>query len=171
MNVVVENPAGPLSLGVSPDNPYKDCPVSTNDPNGTKWVYFGESAYHLDNEDVTYALELDRRSDVVRTLTAIDVCMGILNFTLFGYVLSILVCLVSYVGYHGAALYRRHLITGYLTYQIMLTLARLGMVIYVLREHIHHTELMIIAPISFVVQVYITQYVWSFYKMLPKFGY
>ena len=171
MNVVVENPAGPLSLGVSPENPYKDCPASTNEPDGTKWVYFGESAYQLDNEDITHALELDRRSRVVRVLTAIDVCMGILNFTLFGYILSILICLVSYLGYHGATLYRRHLIVGYLTYQFMLTAARVGMVVYVFQEHSNHKELMIIAPISLVVQVYITQYVWSFYKLLPKFGY
>jgi hypothetical protein len=170
MNVVVENPAGPLTLGVSSDNPYKDCPVSSVNSGDTNLVYFGDTVYHLDNEDIEYALELDRRSRGVRILTAIDACVGILNFTLFGYVLSTLVCIVSYFGYHGAALYRRPLIIGYLTYQTALAATRLAMVIYVFQTH-NNTEIMIIAPISLVIQIYITWYVWTFYSLLPKFGY
>ena len=170
MAVLVENPLGPLSLGVSSENPYKDCPASSDNPDDVKWVYFGDSAYQLDNEDITHALELERRSGIVRTLTAIDVCMGILSFTLLGYVPSVLVCFVSYLGYHGASLYRRRLIIGYLVYQCLLTIARACLTVLVFVDH-HNTELMVIAPISLAVQAYITRYVWRFYSILPSFGY
>lgn len=170
MAVLVENPLGPLSLGVSPENPYKDCPASSDNPDDVKWVYFGDSAYQLDNDDITHALELERRSGTVRVLTAIDVFMSILSFTMFGYVLSVLACFVSYMGYHGASLYRRRMVIGYLMYQCLLTIARSCLTILVFVDH-NNTELMVIAPISLAVQMYITRYVWRFYSILPSFGY
>ena len=170
MNVVIENPAGPLSLGVSSDNPYKDCPSSTDKSDESKWVYFGDVAVQLDGEDLERALELERRASVVRVLTAIDVFVSMLNFTLYGYVISAATCMVSYIGYHGASLYRRSMIIGYLVYQILLSITRCVMVIYVFRNH-NDTNLMILAPISYLVQLYITWYVGRFYTILPNFGY
>ena len=170
MAVLVENPLGPLSLGVSSENPYKDCPSSSDNMDDTKWVYFGEHAYQLDNQDITHALELERRSGTVRVLTAIDVFMGILSFTMFGYVPSVLICFISYLGYHGASLYRRGMVIGYLLYQCLLTFTRCCLTVLVFVDH-NNTELMVIAPISFLVQLYITSYVWRFYSILPSFGY
>ena len=168
MNVVVQNPAGPLSLGVSPDNPYKECPSSTELEYNTTWVYFGDSAVPLDEEDISRALELERRAGSVRVLTAIDVFMNILNFVSFGYIFSILACAVSYIGYHGAMLYRKQMIVGYLTYQFFLTVARFSLMIYVFIGH-QNEYMMIITPISALIQMYITIYVWNFYSILPNF--
>ena len=167
MNVVVENPAGPLSLGVSGDNPYKNCPASSD---SIKWVYFGEDAVQLDDDDIALVMELEKRASVVRALTAIDFFISLLNFTLYGYVFSVLTCMVSYIGYHGAALYRRSMIIGYLVYQVLLSITRCTMVIYVFKTHTD-TELMVITPISYLLQLYITWYVWKFYSILPNFGF
>lgn len=168
MNVVVQNPAGPLNLGVSPDNPYKECPSSTDSDYNTTWVYFGESAVQLDEEDLSRALELERCAGFVRVLTAIDVFMNLLNFVSFGYLFSIIACAVSYVGYHGAMLYRKHMIIGYLTYQCLMTVARIVWMVYVFNNH-DNEYLMAITPISALSQLYITSYVWKFYSMLPNF--
>ena len=164
MNVVVENPAGPIALGVSSTNPYKDCPPSTDD---TTWVYFGDSAIQIDDADILLALDLERHAGFVRVLTAIDVIMSLLNFVLIGYVFSILTCLVAYIGYHGTVLYRRSMIAVYLVYQCLLTIGRGVLTGYVFNDH-DDQNLLIIAFISFMVQLYITWYVWKFYSMLPK---
>lgn len=171
MNVIVENPVGPLALGVSPDNPYKDCPSSVESEEGHRWVYFGETAIQLDEEDIQRALELEKHAGFVKILAIVDMFTGIINATIIGYMASTITVFLSFLGYSGAARYNRGMVIFYLAYQYLMTLARGLVFIYVCQNDPGDTQMMIISPFSLLIQIFITRYVWKFYAALPRFVY
>lgn len=166
MTAIVENPVGPIVLGVDPDNPYKDVssPVDLGD---TRYVYFGDQVTRLSDDDIDRAVELDRRSTSMKILTYIDGMFGILNFAATGSIFSVLACVVSYFGYKGAVIYSRNMVISYLWYQIVLTFGRFSIFVMAIHDHAP-TKLLILLPVMAIVQAYITWYVYKFYSLLPK---
>ena len=161
MSVVVENPDGPLLLGVSKDNPYKEVPQV---PDSGHPVYFGETVIFLSNEDVQNALELERRSGVVRILCGIDLFTNMFSFMMTGMLLSMLLSFLSLSGYYGALYYNRRMLIGYMTYQVLLTVAKVAVFIYLLTQG----TFVVYLPILIFIQVYVATYVINFYRILPK---
>jgi hypothetical protein len=166
MIAIVENPVGPIVLGIDPENPYKDL----NSPKGsgnTRCVYFGDIPAILTDEEIEMAVELDRKSSSMRVLTFIDGMFAVLNFAATGYPLSVIACIVSYMGYRGTVTYNRGMVIFYFWYQILLTMGRIAITVVAINDHTP-VKFLILLPIMTAVQAYIAWYVYKFYSLLPK---
>ena len=169
MAVVVENPEGPVFLGVSPDNPYKQIP-SEEEGGDTEQVAFGTTVFLIPNRYVESALQLEKHSYNVRVFSILDFFMNMFNFLVTGYVASMLVSLVSLVGYYGALRYDRTRLIGYMSYQVLLTIARYAILVIALVTHQYSEITYFVLPLMALAQTYIAWYVIRFYRMLPNFG-
>lgn len=169
MAVVVENPEGPVFLGVSPDNPYKQIP-SEEEGGDTEQVAFGTTVFLIPNRYVESALQLEKHSYNVRMFSVLDFFMNMFNFIITGYVASMLVSLVSLIGYYGALRYDRTRLIGYMSYQVLLTVARYAILVIALVTHQYSEITYIVLPLMALMQTYIAWYVIRFYRMLPNFG-
>lgn len=166
MTAIVENPIGPIVLGIDPENPYKDLnsPKASDD---TKCVYFGDIPARLTDEEIEMAVELDRKSSSMRVLTFIDGMFAVLNFAATGYPLSVIACIVSYMGYKGTVTYNRGMVISYFWYQIFLTMGRIAITVIAIKDHAP-VKFLVLLPIMTMVQAYIAWYVYKFYSLLPK---
>ena len=169
MAVVVENPEGPVFLGVLPDNPYKQIP-SEEDGGDTEQVAFGTTVFLIPNRYVESALHLEKHSYNVRVFSILDFFMNMFNFLVTGYVASMLVSLVSLIGYYGALRYDRTRLIGYMSYQVLLTIARYAILVIALVTHQYSEITYIVLPLMALTQTYIAWYVIRFYRMLPNFS-
>lgn len=169
MAVVVENPEGPVFLGVSPDNPYKQIP-SEEEGEETEQVAFGSTVFLIPNRYVQSAIDLEKHSYNVRFFSIVDFFMNLLNFIVTGYVASMLISLVSLFGYYGALRYDRTRLIGYMSYQVLSTVGRYVLLVNALVTHQYNEITYIILPLMALVQTYIAWYVIRFYRMLPNFG-
>ena len=169
MAVVVQNPEGPVVLGVSPDNPYKEIPFE-KEGDDREQVAFGDTVFLIPNRYVQDALNLERHAQVVRVLAMIDCFMNMFNFIATGYLVSVLLSLISILGYHGALKYDRTMLAGYMYYQVMLTFARYGIFVFAVVNKQYDDVTYIALPLMILLQTYIACYVIRFYRMLPNFG-
>jgi len=169
MAVVVQNPEGPVFLGVSPDNPYKEIPYEEVGEEKEQ-VDFGGTIYLIPNRYIQDALDLERHARVVRVFTIIDFIMNIFNFIVTGYLASILLSLVSIIGYQGAAKYDRTSLVWYMSYQVLLSFARYYILIIAITNKQHDIITYVTLPMMALLQTYIAWYVINFYRMLPNFG-
>ena len=169
MAVVVENPDGPIFVGVSPDNPYKNAP-NDDDDDEKEQVSFGETVFLIPNRYVAEALELEHQARFVRFLTTLDVFLNVFNFIITGYWASILVSVVSMYGYQGALKYDRSRLIGYIIYQGLLTFVKYGIFAVAMVTKEFNNTTCILLPLMSIMQTYIFYYVVRFYRMLPNFG-
>ena len=169
MAVIVENPDGPVFLGVSPDNPYKHIP-SEEDGGDTERVAFGTTVFLIPTRYVDFALQLEKHSYNVRIFSVLDFFMNLFNFIVTGYVASMLISFISLMGYYGALKYDRTRLVGYMFYQILMTIGRYAFLVNALVTHQYNEITYFVLPVMALVQTYITWYVIRFYKMLPNFG-
>jgi len=169
MAVVVENPDGPVFLGVSPDNPYKQIP-SEEEGEEKEPVAFGTTVFLIPNRYVQSALDLEKHSYNVRFFSILDLFMNLFNFIVTGYIASMLISFISLMGYYGALKYDRTRLIGYMLYQVLLTLGRYAFLMNALVTHQYNEITYFVLPMMALVQTYITWYVIRFYKMLPNFG-
>lgn len=169
MAVVVQNPEGPVFLGVSPDNPYKEIPTD-EEGDDKEQMAFGRTVFLIPNRYVQDALELERHSRTVRLFTMIDCFMNMFNFIATGYLASILLSLISILGYQGAVKYDRTKLVGYIFYQVLLTFGRYTILVYAVVNHRYDNITYIALPLMALLQTYIAWYVIKFYRMLPNFG-
>lgn len=169
MAVVVENPEGPVFLGVSPDNPYKQIP-SEEESEDREQVAFGTTVFLIPNRYVQSAIDLEKHSYNVRIFSILDFFMNMFNFVATGYLASMTVSLLSLLGYYGALRYDRSRLIGYMSYQVLLTISRYAIIVIYAVNHQYNHYTYIILPLMALVQTYITWYVISFYRMLPNFG-
>lgn len=169
MAVVVENPEGPVFLGVSPDNPYKQIP-SEEEGGDREQVAFGTTVFLIPNRYVESALQLEKHSYNVRMFSILDCFMNMFNFLVTGYIASILISFVSLMGYYGALRYDRTRLIGYMSYQVLLSISRYAIIVIYVVNHQYNEFTYIILPLMALVQTYIAWYVIRFYRMLPNFG-
>lgn len=169
MAVVVENPDGPIFVGVSSDNPYKNAP-SIDDVEEKEQVSFGEDVFLIPNRYVGDAIELEHQSKFVRFLTTLDVFLNVFNFIITGYWASILVSVISMWGYQGALRYDRSKLVGYILYQGVLTFVKYGIFATAMVSYRFNQTTCILLPLMSIMQTYIFYYVIRFYRMLPNFS-
>lgn len=169
MSVIVENPEGQIVLGVSKDNPYKNEDPLVVEDSTAQPLLFGEVQVMLPPDTFRRALELEKRSQTIRFLCILDLFINMLTFLTYGYTGGLLISLISMLGYYGALRYRRLLLIGYLVYQVLLTISRVGVIVYLIYTHeTQNVALMILLPILAITQGVITNFVWKFYNMLPN---
>lgn len=169
MAVVVQNPEGPVFLGVSPDNPYKEIPMN-DDGDEREQVDFGGTVYLIPNRYVQDALDLERHARTVRVFAMIDCFMNMFNFIATGYLASVLLSFISILGYQGALKYDRTKLVGYMSYQVLLTFARYGIFVFAVVNKQYDDVTYVALPVMALLQTYIAWYVIKFYRMLPNFG-
>jgi hypothetical protein len=169
MAVVVHNPEGPVFLGVSSDNPYKEIPM-TDDGDEKEQMDFGGTVFLIPNRYVQDALNLEKQSYNVRVFAVLDSIMNLFNFIATGYVVSILLSLISILGYQGALRYDRMKLVGYMCYQVTLTVGRYVILGSAIANHQYDNITYIVLPLMALVQTWIAWYVIRFYRMLPNFG-
>ncbi len=169
MVVVVENPDGPIFVGVSPENPYKDAP-NVEDGEEKEQVSFGETVFLIPNRYVGEALELEKHAKFVRFLTNLDVFLNVFDFIITGRWVFIFVSIVSMYGYQGALTYDRTKLIGYIIYQCVLTVGKCGLFISAMTFREFNQTTCILLPLLALLQSYIFYYVIRFYRMLPNFG-
>jgi hypothetical protein len=169
MAVVVQNPEGPVFLGVSPDNPYKEIP-SEEDGDEKEQVAFGETVFLIPNRYVQDALDLERHARTVRVFTMIDCFMNMFNFIATGYLASVLLSFISILGYQGAVKYDRTKLVGYMSYQVLLTFARYAILVVAVVNKQYDNVTYVALPLMALLQTYIAWYVIRFYRMLPNFS-
>lgn len=169
MAVVVQNPEGPVFLGVSPDNPYKEIPL-TDDGDEREQVDFGGTVYLIPNSSVQDALDLERHARTARLFTMIDCFMNMFNFIATGYPASALLSFVSILGYQGAAKYDRTKLVGYISYQVLLTFARYAILVVAVMNKQYDDVMYVALALMALLQTYIAWYIIKFYRMLPNFG-
>ena len=169
MAVIVHNPEGPVFLGVSSDNPYKEIPAS-DDGEEREQVDFGGTVFLIPNRYVQDALNLEKQSHNVRIFAVLDSIMNLFNFIATGYVVSILLSLISILGYQGALRYDRVKLTGYMGYQVLLTIGRYAILGNAIAVRRYDNITYIVLPLMAIIQTWIACYVVRFYRMLPNFG-
>lgn len=170
-HALIENPDGPLTLGVNENNPYKKLPASVEE-SGTP-THFGSEVIILTNENIRLAIDLDRQSWFVRMMCMIDLIMNLFNFAFTGMIASALFSLVSLYGYIGAVRYNKSYIIGYLVYQGMLVVVRTGAFVLFMYKRFHNHEnvqddVLVILPLTALLQVYIFKTVYDYYNKLPN---
>jgi len=170
-HALIQNPDGPLTLGVNENNPYKKLPASEEE--GGTPTHFGSEVILLTNENIRLAIDLDRQSWFVRMMCMLDFIMNLFNFAFTGMVASALFSIVSLYGYVGAVRYKKSYMIGYLIYQGLLVGARTGAFVFFMYKRFHDHEdiqdgVLIVLPLTALLQVYIFKAVYEYYNKLPN---
>ncbi len=170
-HLLIENPDGPMTLGVNENNPYKKLPASEEE-SGTP-THFGNDVIILTDENIRLAIDLDRQSWFVRMMCMLDFIMNLFNFAFTGVMSSAMFSIVSLYGYMGATHYKKSFMIGYLMYQVMLVGARTGAFVFFMYKRFHDHEdiqdgVLVVLPLTALVQVYICNAVYNFYSKLPN---
>lgn len=170
-HALIENPDGPLTLGVNENNPYKKLPASEEE--GGTPAHFGTEVILLTNENMRLAVDLDRQSWFVRMMCILDFSINLFNFAFTGMVASALFSFVALYGYLGAVRYKKSYMIGYLVYQGTLVVARTGAFVFFMYKRFHDHEniqdgVLIVLPLTALLQVYIFKAVYEYYNKLPN---
>ena len=147
--VLIENPDGPLKLGINEDNPY-----SSN--SGVEVETTNETTLLIPSEQLYNAIAVHRAVIMFRGGIYIDIFLNIMMFAIWP------VCLVmNTVGIYAAARYHKPSLMCYILYQCLLIVSKFAMLFLLIKM-----DYTIICTLN-VVQGYVLFTSINLYRLLP----
>lgn len=162
MPVIIEDPEGNIQLGIDNENPY----VKQEDEPLT--IIVDQMSITMERPRLEAAIRLHKLMSIVKFMAIADFVLNFLSFTLTYYWFYLIATFCSLVGYKGVITYNKNYILFYIIYQILQTLGKIYVSVYVLSYHSRYsTSQLILAPTFASLQVVCYICVQTLYFSLP----
>ena len=166
--LLVQNPDGvPV---VASELPVSDIDCESN----TVPTYVGTNLVFVSSsEDHEFIQQLGVKSSIVRMLCIMDIMINMVNFVYTGLVVAFICSVLSLYGLIGATNFRPSYLFTYLCYLYFVIMSRLGTFFFMMylkyNQNMDVNEgVLLIIPVSVLIQTYVARYVYNFYEDCKK---
>ncbi len=167
MVVLFEDPEGNIQLGIDNENPY--IKIEDEEPiEDSLTVIVDQMSITMDRSRFDAAIRLHKIMTVVKTLALFDFIFNFFSFMLTYYLFYLAAAFCSLIGYTGVIKYDRGYIFLYLVYQVIQSIGKILVSIYVLSNSSEYsTPVLILAPTFAGIQLLSYTCVQTLYLALP----
>ena len=125
------------------------------------------------SEEHDFIQQMGIKSSIVRMLCIMDIMINMVNFVYTGLVITFICSILSFYGLIGATNFRPSYLFMYLCYLYFIIMSRLGTFFFMMylkyNQNVDVNEgVLLIIPVSVVLQTYVVKYVYYFYEDCKK---
>ncbi len=117
--------------------------------------------------------QMEVKSSIVKVLCITDILLNMVNFVYTGLIFALMCSFISLYGFLGAVQYKPSYLFIYMCYLYFSIMSRVGAFFFMMylkyNQNMDVNEgVLLIIPISVIIQTYVTQYVYNFYVDCKK---